>query len=314
MTSTALTIGNFDGVHIGHVALVRRARELVGASGRVVALAFDPHPASRLKPGSEPERLSSFEQREVWLRAAGADSVERLEPTPALLGLSPEAFVRAKVEKYAPSWFVEGADFHFGKGRAGNVRTLAELGPHFGFACEVVAPVEAALTDCLLIRASSTLVRWLLSQGRVRDAAIVLGRPYELAGTVVQGDRRGREIGVPTANLATDQMLPADGVYAGVGVLPDGREVPAAVNVGSRPTFNGHSRRLEAYLLIEGGWRGACGGGPWAPIPGLPEYGWPLRVRMQSWIREDLRFEGVKPLCDQMARDIERCRQAVVMA
>ncbi len=298
---TALTIGNFDGVHLGHQALVARARQRVGAGGRVVALVFDPHPMTVLRPEAAPVSLTTFGQREASLLAAGASGVERLEPTRELLGLAPEAFMRAKVDRYAPSFVVEGEDFHFGKGRAGSVATLRELGARMNFVCDVVPPVEVALSDHQIVRASSTMLRWLLSHGRVADVVRLLGRPMEIAGTVVPGDRRGREIGVPTANLDTPQVLPADGVYAGVAVLPGGRQLPAAINVGTRPTFAGVGRRLEVHV-IDGR------SGAWSAIPGLPEYGWPLRVWLVSWVREDLRFDSVASLCDQMARDIARCR------
>ena len=157
------------------------------------------------------------------------------------------------------------------------------------------------MSDHQIVRASSTMLRWLMAHGRVGDVARLLGMPMEIAGTVVRGDRRGREIGVPTANLDTPQVLPADGVYAGVAVLPDGREVSAAINVGTRPTFAGVGRRLEVHIIDDRS-------GAWSPMPGLPEYGWPLRVRLLSWVREDLRFDTVASLCDQMARDIAQCR------
>jgi len=304
-TPTAITIGNFDGVHVGHAALVRRARACVGDSGRVVALAFDPNPMTLLRPEATPGRLSSFAQRDRWLKEAGADEVERLSPTRELLDLSAEAFVRAKVDRYAPAFIVEGPDFHFGKGRAGNVQTLAALGSGLGYRCEVVEPVEVALDDHLITRASSTILRWLISHGRMRDAARVLGRPYEIEGVVRQGDQRGRTIGVPTANIETEHLLPADGVYAAIATLADGRHFGAAANVGSRPTFAGTSRRLEAHLLLPG----TDLNGAWSPIAGLPEYGWPIRLRLISWVREDLRFEGVGPLVQQMSRDIAVCHE-----
>lgn len=305
---TAITIGNFDGVHIGHTALVRRCRELAGNGGKVVVLAFDPHPMTKLRPQVAPPRLTTFEQRTAWLREAGADEVARLTPDDTLLGKTPGQFVDWLRAQHSPRWIVEGADFHFGKGRAGNVEVLRTLGQKLGFECDVVGAVEVALTDQLMARASSSLVRWLLSHGRVRDAAIVLGRPYELAGTVVQGDRRGRTIGFPTANIATEQLLPADGVYAAEVVLPSGRRTAGAFNVGSRPTFNGTGRRAEVHVL------GASGNGnapEWAPLDGLPEYGWPIAVRLIAWIRDDVRFDGVATLVDQIRRDCERTRRLV---
>lgn len=309
MGRTAITIGNFDGVHLGHAALVRRARELVGEHGRVTVLAFDPHPMTRLAPGAAPERLSTFAQRERWLKELGADAVDRLEPSPELLGLSPEAFVRAKLERHADSQgdgavFVEGPDFHFGKGRSGDVETLRELGGRLGFACEVVDPVEVALTDHQVARASSTLARWLLKHGRTRDAAAVLGRGYELTGMVVRGDQRGRTIGYPTINVAAEQMLPATGVYAGWATLPDGVRVRAAVNVGDRPTFDGSGVRAEAYLF-------GADGQAWRPPEGWAEYGWNVRLGLDAWVRDDLRFDGVERLVDQIGRDVVACRNAL---
>lgn len=299
-TPAAITIGNFDGVHIGHAALVARARQLIGPAGRVIAMAFDPHPMSVLRPQATPARLSTFEQRERWLRAAGADHVEKLSPTPDLLDLPPGEFVRRKLERFPASWFVEGEDFHFGRGRSGNVRVLAELGRTMGFGVDVVSPVEVALTDDSIVRASSSLVRWLVQHGRVRDAALMLGRPYEVAGVVRRGDRRGRTIGFPTANVATEQLLPADGVYAATAVLPDGREVMAAVNVGARPTFAGVERRIEAHLLDVAKTGDA--------IEGLPEYDWPIALRFVGFVRDQARFPDIASLAGQLHRDVAGVR------
>lgn len=295
---TALTIGNFDGVHLGHRALVERCRELVGASGRVVTLAFDPHPMTRLNPALAPARLSEFSRRAAWLLEAGANEVERLEPDSVLLSMTAREFVQSLVERYSPAVMVEGADFHFGKGRAGNVRVLAELGTEFGFACDVVAPVDVVMTGLQVVRASSTLVRWLVTHGRMNDASAVLGRPYEIDGTVVQGDRLGRSIGFPTANVRTESLLPADGVYACDVVMPDGAVLPALANVGVRPTVGGLERRLEVHVLREPG--------EWRLLPGVPEYGWPIRVRVRSWVRDQVKFESVGVLRAQLARDCER--------
>jgi len=304
-TPTAITIGNFDGVHVGHAALVHAARRLAGPNGRVLALAFDPHPLSRLRPGQAPAMLSTFEQRAAWLKEAGADTVERLDPSPELLALDPETFVRSKIERYGlsrgASWFVEGTDFHFGKGRAGSIATLRSLGAALGFGVEVVPPVEATLGDHLVVRASSSVVRWLVSQGRVRDAAIVLGRPYEVQGRVARGDQRGRTIGFPTANIATAHLLPADGVYSGLATTPEGVTLHAAVNIGTRPTFSGTDRRFEAHLMLPAG-------GAWSPPPSHPEYDWPITLRLVSWLRDQVRFDSPARLTDQLARDCGRAR------
>jgi riboflavin kinase/FMN adenylyltransferase len=241
---SVLSIGTFDGVHLGHQSLIRRAREIADRhpGARVVALVFKPNPLEVLRPEQAPARLSMFEHRRHWILSAGADEVVRLEPTPEFLAETPEQFVHWCVEKFNPIAFVEGDDFHFGRARAGTNAVLAEFGRSFGFTVDVVPTCTVALTDHQLVPARSTIVRWLLSCGRARDAAIVLGRPYELGGTVVRGDRRGRTIGFPTANLETSTLIPADGVYAAVAHLPDSRTLPAALSVGTKPTFGAHAR------------------------------------------------------------------------
>ncbi|HYE61234.1 MAG TPA: bifunctional riboflavin kinase/FMN adenylyltransferase [Phycisphaerales bacterium] len=297
--ATAVTIGNFDGVHLGHAALVRRCRELAGG-GPVRVLSFDPHPMTLLRPQSAPARLSGFEQREAWLRGLGADEVVRLTPDESLLNKSAREFVVWLVERYRPRFVVEGDDFHFGKGRLGNNDTLRALGGELGFEVDVVPPVEVALGDDLIVRASSSIVRWLITQGRVADAGRVLGRAYEVAGVVRQGDQRGRTIGYPTANLSTEQLLPADGVYAAYAVLPNARRYACAVNVGTRPTFEGVERRLEAYVLE-------------APASGLEGYNWRLRVQLVAWVREDLKFDDVPSLVRQIERDCARVRDLLAV-
>jgi riboflavin kinase/FMN adenylyltransferase len=294
---TVLTIGNFDGVHLGHAALIARARELAGPAGRVVALAFDPHPATTLSPEGAPARLSTFGQRDRWLRDAGADAVERLEPTPEFLAQTPEAFVDALVRGRHPVAFVEGEDFHFGRRRAGNNAVLAELGASRGFAVDVVPPVTVDLTDQTIVTCSSGVTRWLLSNGRVRDAARVLGRPYTVQGAIRRGDQRGRTIGFPTANVETTQAPPADGVYAATATVPSGGTLAAAVHVGPRATFDCGRRTIEAYLL------------DWDDP--IADYGWEIELRFVSFLRGQARFDTVGDLVAQMRRDVERARRRV---
>ncbi|TVQ81620.1 MAG: bifunctional riboflavin kinase/FMN adenylyltransferase [Phycisphaeraceae bacterium] len=299
--STVLTIGNFDAVHKGHAALIHRARAIAGEGARVVALAFDPHPISQIAPGREPPRLSTFSQRETWLRQAGADEVHRLEPTPDLLSQTPETFIRQMVDRFAPTAIVEGPDFHFGRARSGTIDTLSELGRRHAFEVVIVPPVEVDLTDQSIVTASSSIIRWLLSHARVRDAARVMGRPYEVEGVVVRGDQRGRTIGFPTANLQTPLMPPADGVYAGIAILPDGRSRPAAIHVGPRATFDAPIRTIEPFILD---WDG--------PVSeGAPEYDWPLRLRFIAWLRDQARFDSVDALVEQMHHDVARTRDII---
>ncbi|MGD9789148.1 MAG: riboflavin biosynthesis protein RibF [Phycisphaerales bacterium] len=295
----AITIGNFDGVHAGHRALLEACRARVGPTGSVVAMAFDPHPLTRLKPAAAPARLTRFQRRADLLQAAGADEVVRLFPTDDFLGMSARAFVESIVRDHKPALFVEGEDFHFGRGREGSTQTLATLGREFGFEVEVIDAVEVDLLDQHLVRASSSLVRWLLSQGRVGDAARVLGRPHRVEGRVVRGDRLGRTIGYPTLNITTDVMTPADGIYAGSATLPDGRVFPTAVSLGTRPTFDGLDRRLEAYLI--GAPRDHTGA-----IMGLDEYGWEVSIDFLAFLRDQVKFDGIEPLVAQIERDVER--------
>ncbi|MBI1191119.1 MAG: bifunctional riboflavin kinase/FAD synthetase [Tepidisphaera sp.] len=304
MPPTALTIGTFDGVHVGHAALLARCRHHAGPGGRVIAMVFDPHPLTALRPDAAPARLSTFEQREAWLKAAGADEVHRLLPTPDQLDLSPHEFAHDFATRFAPTWVVEGFDFRFGKGRQGDVLTLDTLGRQMNFQVDVLPPVEVALSDQLIVRASSSLARWLINGARAADAAIVLGRPYELVGEVRRGDRRGRTIGFPTANLSTDLLLPADGVYAADAILPDGRQARAAMNIGTRPTFSGHERRAEIHILdLPRDPQGSD-----SSIPGLPEYHWPLRVRLLAFLRDQVKFASIDALTSQLQRDIARAR------
>ncbi|MDX2018146.1 MAG: riboflavin kinase [Planctomycetota bacterium] len=311
MSRSAVTIGNFDGVHAGHAALLAKCREAVraGRADRVVAMTFDPHPASLLRPGTEPARLTTLERRRELLRAAGADEVVALTPTPELLDLSPEDFVRRVVREHGATVFAEGPDFRFGRGRGGGLETLRALGPTMGFALLEVAPVEVSLSDHTLVPASSSVTRWLVSHGRVGDARRVLSRAdgtgYELEGTVTRGDRRGRTIGFPTANLACETMLPDDGVYAARATVP-GRAgtIPAALNVGTRPTFQGVERRVEAHII------GLAPASAQAPeIPGLPEYGWRLRLELVAYLRDQVKFASLPALVEQLGRDVARARE-----
>ena len=293
-----LTIGNFDGVHLGHRAILARAAEAARlARVKVTALSFDPHPAAVLRPGQEPPRLTTLAQKTQCLRDAGADEVVVLEPSPQLLSLSPREFIEQLVQRHAPAAMVEGPDFRFGKGRAGDVRVLAELGAKLGYETIIVEDAEIELSDHTLAPLSSSLIRWLLRHGRIADAARCLGRPYELSATVVRGDQRGRTIGVPTANLDPVELagraLPGDGVYAGSVVLADGTERPAAISVGAKPTFAGRGRVIEAHALDYHG----------------DLYGQVIAVRLTRWLRDQQSFPGVAELKAQLQRDVAEVRR-----
>lgn len=297
MAAMALTIGTFDGAHLGHAAVLAALRRAVGASNRVVALAFDPHPASVLRPGAAPRRLTTASQREEALRALGADQVEILTPEPALLSQPPEEFIRSVLRRHAFEVIAEGPDFRFGRGRQGDLDLLRQLGSSLGFEVIEVPPVEAVLVDRTVVAVRSTVVRALVDAGRMTDAAICLGRPYELECRVVRGDQRGRTIGYPTVNLEHgDRQLPGDGVYVGEATLPDGAVLPAAISVGTKPTFGDHARTCEAHLLE---WNGP-----------LDRYGWTIRLRVGRRIRDQLRLSNVAELLARMARDVEIVRES----
>lgn len=295
----AIAIGAFDGVHRGHAALVAAARAEVGPAGRVLAITFEPHPLAVLRPGRAPQTLSTIEQRREWLTGAGADEVRALAPTREFLEQTPRAFLERLVGEHSPAVVVEGRDFRFGRDRAGSVRTLHDLGPALGFRALVVDDVEAALTDRTSVRVTSSLIRWLAGHGRVRDAGLLLGRPYEIRGEVVRGDGRGASrLDMPTANLDTGSfVVPADGIYAGLATAADGAWHPAAVSIGTKPTFGEHPRVCEAHLIGHDG------------PPG--EYGWDMALRLHEWIRDQIAFEDEASLVDQMHRDLARVREAV---
>jgi len=291
----AITIGNFDGVHRGHQALLARARAKAGPAGRVVAIAFESHPLSVLRPSEAPAALSTPTQRRRFLFEAGADDVEWLAATPETLLLEHHAFITRIADRLKPRWIVEGEDFRFGRDRRGDLETLRATGRDLGFDVAEVPPVRATLSDHADVRVSSTMIRWLVSRGRMRDAAALLGRAYELEAKVTPGARRGRDIGFPTANLTdTGCLLPADGVYAGLAMLPDGQARLAAISVGTNPTFVDRRRTCEAYLLDHA-----------APTD---DYGWVIRLTFHAWVREQIRFPSIDALVRQIGRDVDRVR------
>jgi riboflavin kinase/FMN adenylyltransferase len=293
-----ITIGNFDGVHLGHRAIIAATVSLAAELGAVSrAITFDPHPVAVLRPGQEPPRLSSIDERVSLLRAARVDDVIVLQPTPPLLALEPDAFISQIVAQHQPAAFVEGPDFRFGKRRAGDVNVLAALGRELGFATHVVPDVEAAMSDHLLAPVSSSLIRWLIGCGRVRDAGICLGRPFALRAMVVQGDQRGRRWSIPTANLDMESLagraLPGDGVFAGAAVLPDGSRRAAAISVGIKPTFRGQARVIEAHLLDFDG----------------DLYGQVITIEFHRFVRDQQTFPDIEVLRAQLERDIAATRR-----
>lgn len=293
---SAMMIGNFDGVHLGHRALVDAARAAT-SGGAVVALAFDPHPATVLRPGSQPPRLSTRRSREIALLEAGCDEVRFIEPTPAFLSQTPDEFIAWIVEEFRPRWILEGADFRFGRDREGDLDLLRDRGVAHGYEVIVVPEVELRL-DGVDVAVHSGEIRRRLQAGDVSAAASMLGRRYALTGSVVSGDRRGRELGIPTANLDHGELLlPADGIYAGTANDPDGRVHRAAISVGTKPTFEQTPRVCEVHLVDHAG-----------PVD---EYGWPLAVEFQHRLREQIAYDGIEPLLEQLKHDLDETRRRV---
>jgi len=301
---TALTIGNYDGVHLGHQMLIKQARQQVGDAGRVVVLCFDPHPLTALNPQIAPPQIESFDLRRARLLKAGADEVLALPPTPELLSNDPESFLDQLIEDHQASIIVEGHDFHFGRDRAGTPTVLKHLCDIRGIETKILSPVKVTLRDQSVVTASSSLVRWLLLHGRVRDATFVLGRPHELTGTIEQGEQLGRTINIPTINMKTDALLPADGVYSGFARFGNQR-VLAAINVGSRPTVQGTTRRAEAHLINDDG-------SAWQPNPAMPAYNWDCTIELVGWVRDQVRFDSIDVLKAQIRRDCQRICKVLV--
>jgi riboflavin kinase/FMN adenylyltransferase len=292
-----LTVGNFDGLHIGHQRIMRtvtsRARAL---GGEAAVYTFEPHPRKVLQPERAPRLLTTLEQKLELLEAAGVD-VAIVEPFDLEFARLPaERFVREVLfERIAPLEVYVGYDFRYGRDREGSMRTLTELGPHLGFSVTIVPEVKLGDRDV-----NSTRIRELLEQGCVEDAALLLGRRYTIRGRVVAGERRGRSLGFPTLNLAAEnEVLPQSGVYACLvrfldeGAPPAGSVHGAVTNVGRRPTFGDLEKPLtEAHLLDFS----------------ADVYGRRVEVAFAARLRGEQRFPSVDALRAQIARDAEAAR------
>jgi len=292
---SVLTIGNFDGVHRAHQQLLTLARSLAEETqGSVVVLTFEPHPLTIVSPAKAPPRLMPLEEKLRWLEAAGADITVLARSEPALLDLEAEEFIREVVRKrFNPAHIVEGPSFGFGRGRKGTPELLQRVAGSFGCEVHIVGPVTIRVDTGEDLLVSSSLIRKLVVEGRVRRAAACLGRPYCLVGSVVEGDQRGRTIGFPTANVAVaDQLIPADAVYAGRAET-GGASYACAISIGNAPTFSGTQRRVEAHLL---------------DFDGGELYGAPIRIEIERRIRGQRSFPSAEALAAQLSRDVESVR------
>lgn len=295
---SVVTIGVFDGVHRGHERVVRRAVEVAAERGlRAVALTFEPPPEEVVRPGYRPLRLTSAKRRAHLLRELGVDEVVVLPFTLEVAELSPADFVRQVLaDRLRAAAVVVGEDFAFGHQASGDVETLRTLGEKYDLTAEGVPLVQGV---------SSTLIRERLVTGDVAGAAADLGRPHRVEGVVVRGYQRGRQLGFPTANVESPPQtaIPADGVYAGwmecvpVANLPalyEGERWPAAISVGTNPTFEGVPRTVEAYALDR---------------DDLDLYGVHVAVDFAARLRGNTRFESIEELVEQIHADVDQVRR-----
>ncbi len=294
LVGTVLTIGNFDGVHRAHQQIIAQAGLFAAnTGGRVAVLTFEPHPLTVVSPAKAPPRLMPLEEKLRCLAAAGADVTVVARSEPALLGLEAERFVEEIIrQRFAPTHIVEGPSFGFGRGRRGTPEMLRTLAAGFGCEVHIVSPVTVQVDEGETLLVSSSLIRALIGEGKVRRAGLCLGRPYALFGEVVHGAHRGRTLSFPTANLAVeDQLIPGDGVYAGWAVTAAGR-FASAISIGSTPTFGGETRRVEAHLLDFDG----------------DLYGRQMRLEFDRPMRGQQAFESAEALRAQLERDVAAVR------
>lgn len=291
LRGSVMALGNFDGFHAGHQAVVGRAIERARLDGRPVIVAtFDPHPARLFHPDAPPFRLTSLEQRERLFAQAGADAMLVFRFDHEMAAMSAEGFARLLVEDMGAVGVVTGVDFTFGKGRSGNVSSLAKLGQALGLTAEAVSPI--ADDDGLIV--SSSRIRDALHAGDCTTATRLLTRPFAIEGEVLHGDKVGRVLGFPTANVDLGRYLrPAYGVYAVRGRLADGRVLDGAANLGIRPQFDPPKELLEPHFFdFSGDLYGQC-----------------IEVQMIERIRGEAKFEGLDALAVQIGRDCEVARR-----
>lgn len=288
---TLVVIGVFDGVHKGHQQILNRAKELAGGE-KIIALTFDPHPTTVFAPERALSLLTTLADRVELLKIHNADQVAVIKFTKEFAAVSPLDFVKnVLMDQLEVTKVVVGKDFTYGYKAAGNIETLRQSGKELGF--EVIA---LELIDEGDHKISSTRIRTYLVEGKVEVARELLSRPHRLDGVVVHGEKRGREIGYPTANLGDleGQTIPADGVYAGwltVGI----DRWPAAISIGTNPTFEGvRARQVEAYALDQ---------------VGLDLYDKKATIEFGWRLRDTLKFDGLDPLLEQMAKDCARARE-----
>ena len=305
-TGCVLTIGNFDGVHLGHQKILAAAKVIAKEkTAELIAMTFEPHPVAILHPEKAPGVLTPLELKKHLLENFGVDCLVVLKDEPEMLNLTAADFVeRFLVESIHPSVVIEGEDFNFGKGRSGNVHTLHSLGQEKGFDVTIVQACQAKLSIGRSVRVSSTIIRNLLEAGKISDAAVALGRPYRLIGPVIAGRGKGKRLGFPTANLKpARQIIPAEAVYAGTLQIADNikqllqqeENIPAVFSIGRTTTYGPDQPLLiEAHLLAD-------------DVGDL--IGKFMAMDFINHIRSQKKFNTEKQLAEQIANDCKNAKQ-----
>jgi len=290
LRGAVIALGNFDGFHLGHQAVVARTIEKARAEGRPAIVAtFDPHPVRLFHPEAVPFRLTTLDQRERLFAQAGADAMLVFNFTRELAAKTAEEFVAMLAQDLGAAGVVTGEDFTFGRGRSGSIESLRAYGATLGLSAETVAPVLDEHGEIV----SSSRIREALMAGDCATAARLLTRPYAIAGEVIHGDKRGRTIGFPTANMNIGKYLrPTYGIYAVRVRLPDGRVLDGAANLGIRPTFDPPKELLETYIFD------------------FAEslYGQTIEIELIEKLRDEQKFDSLDGLIEQMDADVAKAR------
>lgn len=291
--AATVSVGNFDGVHLGHRHILDEAKRLRSNRGELVVVTFEPHPLSVLKPELTPPLITTLRRKHELLASLGVDRLIVLKPTQDVLNTTAEDFFTLLRDRARVRQLVEGHDFNFGKGRGGNIDRLREWCARDSIGLTTADDVHVTLTDRSNVSVSSSLIRWLLAHGRVEDAAICLGRPFMIEGVVERGEQRGRTIGFPTANIAVEEpLLLAGGVYAAKWEI-DGVVRDVALSVGAKETFHAaHRVVVEAYVLDFAG----------------DLYGRDARIEVTRWLRDQAKYPSLESLVEQLHRDVARVR------
>lgn len=291
LRGAVLALGNFDGFHLGHQVVAGAGRDWARAEGRPFIVAtFDPHPMRYFRPETPPFRLTTLDQRQELFAAAGADAMLVFHFDETLATMPAESWIADIIAGHiGAAGLVTGEDFTFGKDRGGTPALLDAIGPRFGVTGRTVGAVRDAQGPV-----SSSRIRDALHDGDCPAATRLLTRPFAIRGTVQHGDKLGRTIGFPTANLALDPYLrPRFGIYAVTGKLPDGRVVPGAANLGVRPTFDPPKELLEPYFFDFSG----------------DLYGQEIEVALHHFLRPEAKFDSIEALTAQMTKDCDTARR-----